>query len=108
MIPAGLLTIPIEILEPTIRVSPEGEQVRGWDKKIETFCGVLKRSGKRENNEGNIAPSATRTIILRYRPGITIYDRVRFVDDDEIFMIDHPEPDKRNNSLTLHLKYLDE
>lgn len=108
MIPAGILTTLIEILEPTINVSPEGEQVRGWEVKAQTFCGVLKRSGRRENNEGNVAPSATRTIMLRYRPGVTIYDRVRFVDDDEVFMIDHAEPDKRNNSLTLHLKYLDE
>lgn len=108
MIPAGLLTTPIEILGPTVNVSSTGEQLRGWDVKIATYCGVLKRTGRRENNEGNVAPSATRTIMLRYRPGITIYDRVRFVNEDMIFMIEHPEPDKRNGSLTLHLKYLDE
>ena len=108
MIPTGLLTIPIEILEPTTSVSHTGEQVRGWDTKIETVCGILKRGGRRENIDGNVAPSATRTITLRYRPGITIYDRVCFVEDGEVFMIDHTEPDKRNNSLTLTLKYLDE
>ena len=108
MIPAGMLSTPIEILTPTITTSQSGEQVRKWDKKFSAMCGTLKRAGRRDNIEGNIAPAVTRSIILHYRKGVTTYDRVRFVEDNEVFMIDSTEPNRRDNSLTLHLRYLDE
>lgn len=108
MIASGQLTTAIEILEPTITTSPTGEQLRDWAAKCSTRCATLKRAGRRESIDGNVAPSVTRSIILRYRPGITIYNRVRFVADDEVFMIDSTDPDRKNGSLTLHLKYLDE
>lgn len=108
MIAGGGLTTFIEILEPTTSVSHTGEQLREWVPKIETRCGTLKRAGRRESIEGSVAPSVTRTIILRYRSGVTIYDRVRFIEDGEVFMIDSVEPDRKNGSLVLNLKYLDE
>lgn len=108
MLPAGILTTKIEVLESVTTTSETGEQLRDWQPKHKTKCGILKRAGRRESIEGNVAPSVTRSIIMRFRKGITIYDRVRFVVDDEVFMIDSTDPDRKNGSLTLHLKYLDE
>ncbi|MBO7344077.1 MAG: head-tail adaptor protein [Alistipes sp.] len=108
MLASGSLTTAIEVLEPITTTSPTGEQLRDWQPKFATRCGTLKRAGRRESIEGNVAPSVTRSIIMRFRPGVTIYDRVRFVADDEVFMIDSTDPDRKNGSLTLHLKYLDE
>lgn len=108
MLASGSLTTAIEILEPVTTTSDTGEQLRDWQIKHQTRCGTLKRAGRRESIDGNVAPSVTRSIVIRFRPGITIYDRVRFVADDEVFMIDSTDPDRKNGSLTLHLKYLDE
>lgn len=109
MIPAGTLTTDIEILAPTVKTTHLGEQQRAWDTVMyATRCGTLKRAGRRDSIEGSVAPAATRTIIMRYRPGVTIYHRVRFVQDNEVWLIENPIPDRRNGSLILELRYLEE
>ncbi|MBO7285662.1 MAG: phage head closure protein [Alistipes sp.] len=107
MINAGQLTTKIEIIDATDGRNAYGEQTREWDKVFcETRCGILKRSGRRALIAGEVTESSSREIIIRWRNGIHIRQRVRFVDDDEVFAIQNIEPSRRDGSIILRLAYI--
>ena len=109
MISAGQLTTAIEVLEPTIEVSEYGAERVTWNNIFcATRCHVLRRAGKRALVLGEVAEGATREIILRWRPGIHFRQRIRFPDENTIYMIESCTPSRRDGSITLQLTLLNE
>ena len=110
MISAGQLTTHIEILAPAVTTNDFGEEVATWNKVFcRTRCAIMKRSSRRSLILGEVADSASREILMRYRPGITSRMRVRFVSDGSVYLLDGmPTASRNDGSMTLRLSYLDE
>ena len=109
MISAGQLTTAIEVLEPTIEVSKYGEERVKWGNVFcSTRCRIMRRTGKRALMLGEVAEGATREIVMRWRPGIHFRQRVRFTDENTIYLIDSCTPSRRDGSITMQLSLLNE
>lgn len=104
MIDAGRLDTRIEILEPKVTTDGYGTQKIKWDIFCATQCGIVRNAGRKALVEGEITELATREIIIRYRKGITAKMRVRFVEDDTLYAIDHPDPNHREGQIKITLK----
>ena len=103
MIDSGRLDTKIEILHPVIEVDGFGTQQTSWPVFCATWCGVLRKSGRRALVEGAIADVTQRDIILRYRKGITTQMRIRFVDEDTVYVVQNSDPRRSDGEIRLTL-----
>lgn len=103
MIDSGRLDTKIEVLHPVIEVDGFGTQQTSWPVFCATWCGVLRRAGRRALVEGAIADVTQRDIILRYRKGITTQMRIRFVDEDTVYVIQNSDPRRSDGEIRLTL-----
>lgn len=109
MISAGMLTTPIEVLEPTVQVSDYGEERALWDDVFcRTRCAIQRRAGKRAEVLGEVSESASRDIIIRYREGIHFRQRIRFPRENTTYLIQNITPSRSDGSITLSLTLLNE
>ena len=109
MISAGMLTTPIEVLEPTVEVTEYGEERALWkDVFCRTRCSILRRTGKRVEVLGEVSERASRDIIIRYRDGIHFRQRIRFPRENTTYFIQNITPSRSDGSITLSLTLLNE
>ncbi len=109
MISAGMLTTPIEVLEPTVEVTEYGEERALWkDVFCRTRCSILRRTGKRAEVLGEVSESASREIIIRYREGIHFRQRIRFPRESTTYFIQNITPSRSDGSITLSLSLINE
>lgn len=108
MIDAGRLDTRIEILEPEVTIDRYGTQKTEWPIFCSTWCGVLHNSGRKALVEGEVTDLNTLDIIIRYRKGVTSKMRVRFVEDNTLYAIDHPDVNRREGQIKIKLKTLPE
>lgn len=109
MISAGMLTTPIEVLEPSVQVSDYGEERALWkDVFCRTRCSILRRTGKRAEVLGEVSESASREIIIRYREGIHFRQRIRFPRESTTYFIQNITPSRSDGSITLSLSLINE
>lgn len=109
MISAGMLTTPIEVLEPKIEISDYGEERATWDNVFcRTRCSILRRSGKRADALGEVSETASREIIFRHRAGIHFRQRIRFPRENATYVIQNVIPSSHDGSITLSLTLLNE
>lgn len=106
MIDSGRLDTKIEILHPVVTVDRFGTQQTSWQVFCSTWCGVLRKSGRRALIEGAVTDVTQREIILRYRKGITSKMRVRFVDEDTVYVIQNPDPRRSDGEIRLTLSII--
>lgn len=103
MIDSGRLDTKIEILQPVVTIDAYGTQQTSWSIFCATWCGVLRKAGRRALVEGAIADITQRDIILRYRKGITTHMRVRFIDEDTVYVIQNSDPRRSEGEIRLTL-----
>lgn len=106
MISAGLLREFIEILYPVVSENEYGEEVVSWETLVETRAQILKEGGSRALVEAAVQNPHTRTILIRYREGITFRQRVKFLSTGDIYVIENVEASKFDGSIRLNLSYI--
>ena len=109
MISAGMLTTPIEVLEPTIETTDYGEERAVWGKIFcKTRCSIARRTGRRVLALGEVTNSGEREIMMRYRKGIHQRQRIRFTKENTVYVIENITPSQRDGSISITLSLLNE